>query len=130
MHNRALEVQIFAFPVKALVRPVAHIRVHKSDGTTLFCEYLGSVGRCYVTDRDMNFHMKSAAENLGCPSRNILLDSIDTHSNQVVRACTMKLAGFDYEIIRKWEDGCRRRILYWNTFISSYQGYLKVWQPK
>ena len=52
--------------------------------------------------------MKLAASKLGYSSRNIQLDRIDTHSNQAGGACAMKLAGFYDEIIRKWEDGCRR----------------------
>ena len=36
VHHEALEVQIFACPVKSLARRVAHIRVHTSDGKTLF----------------------------------------------------------------------------------------------
>ena len=45
--------------------------------------------------------MKFAAAKLGYPSRNILLDRIDTDSKRAGRACAMKLAGFDYESIRK-----------------------------
>ena len=51
--------------VKALERRVAHVRVHTSDGTTLWCAYWDSVGRGDVTDRDMIFHMKFAAAKLG-----------------------------------------------------------------
>ena len=49
----------------------------------------------------MSFHMKFSAAKLGCPSRNIVLDRNDTHSNWTGGACAMKLAGFDDEIIRK-----------------------------
>ena len=48
----------------------------------------------------MRFHMKFASENLGYPSRNILLDKIETHSNRAGGACAMKLAGFDEESIK------------------------------
>ena len=68
----------------------AHIRWKKS-----LCAYWDSVGRGDVTDMDMRFHMKFSAEKLGYPSRNIPLDSIDTHLNQAGGACAMKLAGFD-----------------------------------
>ena len=44
VHHRALEGKIFACPVKALARRVAHIRLHTSDGTALLCEYWDSVG--------------------------------------------------------------------------------------
>ena len=108
MHHAALEGQIFACPVKALARLVAHIRVHTSDGTTLLCVYWDSVGRGNVTDRDMSFHMTFSGENLGYPSRDIPLDRIDPHSNRAVRACAMKLAGFDDESIIKREGVCRR----------------------
>ena len=79
MHHGALERKIFACPVKALEIRVAHIWVHTSYGTNFLCEYWGSVVRGDVTDRDMSFHMKFVAEKLGHPSRNILLDRIDTH---------------------------------------------------
>ena len=45
--------------------------------------------------------MKFAAEKLGYPIRNILVNSIDTYSNRSVGACAIKLAGFDDESIRK-----------------------------
>ena len=101
MHHGALEGQIFACLVKALARRVVYIWVHTYHGTTVLCEYWDIVGRGNVTDRDMSFHMKFAAAKLGYPSRNILLDRIDTHSNREGGACVMKLAGFDDEIIRK-----------------------------
>ena len=65
------------------------------------CAQWDSVGKGDVTDRDMSFHMKFSAAKLGYLSRNIPLDRIDTHPNRSGRACTMKLAGFDDEIIRK-----------------------------
>ena len=101
MNRGALERQIFACPVKALARRVAHVWVHTSDGTTILCAYWDSFGRGDVTDRDMSFNMKSAAEILGYPSRNIPLDRIDTHSNRAGGACAMKLEGFDDGSIRK-----------------------------
>ena len=101
MHRGALEGNIFACPVKALVRRVAHIRVNIYDGTTRLCEYWDSVGRGDVTDRDMSFHMKFLASKLGYSSRNIPLDRIDTHSNWVGGACVMKLSGFDDKTIKK-----------------------------
>ena len=101
VHHEALEVKIFAYTVKALARRVANIWVHTSDGTKCLCEYWDSVGRGNVTYKDMSFHMKSAAAKLVYPSRNIPLDRIDTHSNRSGGACSMKLAGFDDEIIRK-----------------------------
>ena len=42
-----------------------------------------------------------AAAKLGYPSRNILLDIIDTHSNLADGAYAMKLARFDDKGIRK-----------------------------
>ena len=117
MHHGSLERQIFAFPVKALARLVAHIWVHTSNGTTLLCAYWESVGRCDVTDRDMSFHMKFAAEKLGCPSRNIPLDRIDTHSNRAGMACAMKLTGFDYESIRKMGR--------WLPSLNAFLGYIQ-----
>ena len=87
VHYVALEGQIVACPLKALARRVTHIRVHTSYGTKLLRAYWESVGRGNVTDRDMSFHMKLAAEKLGYPSRNILLDRIDTHSNRAGGAC-------------------------------------------
>ena len=101
VHHGALEGQIFAFPVKVLSRRVAHVWVHKSDGTTLFCEFWDIFGRDNVTDRDMGFHVKFAEAKLGYPSRNILLDIIDTHSNLADGAYAMKLARFDDKGIRK-----------------------------
>ena len=95
MHHGSLEGQIFSCPVKSLAIPVAHIQVHTSDGTTLLYAYWDSAGRGDVTDRDMSFHMKFSVAKLGYPSRNILLDRIDTHSNRAGGACTMKLEGFD-----------------------------------
>ena len=103
MHHGELERQIFACPVKSLARRVAHIWVHTSDGTTIFCEYWDSVGRGDVIDRDISFHMKFAAEEFGYPSRNIPLDRIDTHSNQAGGACVKKLARFDNKSIGKME---------------------------
>ena len=79
MHHGALEGQIFACPVKALARRVAHIWVHTSDGKKFLCEYWDSVVRGDVTDRDMRFHMKFTAAKLGYPIRNIPLDRIHTH---------------------------------------------------
>ena len=87
--------------MKALARRVADVWVHTSDGTTLLCSYWYSVGRGDVTDRDMSFHMNFAAAKLVCPSRNIPLDRIDTHSNRSGGACAMRLAGFDNDSIRK-----------------------------
>ena len=87
--------------MKTLARRVAHIQVHTSNGTTLLCTYWDSVGRGNVTDRDLSFHRKFTAEKLCYPSRNILLDRIDTHSNRAGGACAMKLAGFYDESIRK-----------------------------
>ena len=101
IHHGALEGQIFACPVKSMARRVTHIWVHTSDGTALLCAYLNSVGRGYVTDRDMIFHMKFAASKLGYPRRNIPLDRMDTHLKWAGGACAMKLAGFDDESIRK-----------------------------
>ena len=60
-----------------------------------------SVGRGDVTDRDMGFHMKFAAEKLGYPIRNIPLYRIDTHLNRAGGACAMTLAGFYDESIRR-----------------------------
>ena len=65
------------------------------------CAYWESVGRGDIIDRDMIFHMKVSAENLGYPIRNIPLDRINTYLNQAVRACAMKLAVFDDKRIRK-----------------------------
>ena len=130
MHHGALEGKIFACTLKALERQVTHSRVKTYNGTTLLCAYWDSVERGNVTDRDMRFHMKFAAAKLGYPSRNIPLDRIDIHSNRIDGACAMKLAGFDDESIRKWEDGCRCRMIFWNTFNISYRGSLKVCQPK
>ena len=87
--------------MKALERRVAHIQVHTSEGTTLLCANWDSVERDYVKDRDISFNMKFSAAKLGYPSRNILLDRIDTHLNRAGKACAMKLAGFDDDIIRK-----------------------------
>ena len=87
--------------MKALARRVAHIRVHTSDGTTRFCAYWDIVVRGGVTDRDMSFHMKFAAEKLGYPCRNIPLYRIDTHLNRSGGACAMKMSEFDDESIRK-----------------------------
>ena len=101
MHYGELEGQIFACPVKALERGVARIWVHTSYGTNFVCAYWDSVGRGNVTDRDMIFHRKFAAEKLGYPSRNIHLDRLDTHSNRAGGACAVKLGGFDDESIRK-----------------------------
>ena len=101
MHHGALEGKIFVCPVKALARRVAHIRVHISYGTTHLCAYWDSVGRGYVTDRDMRFHINFAAEKLGYPNSNILMDRIDTHSNWAGGSCAMKLAVFDDKSIRK-----------------------------
>ena len=89
LHHGALEGQIFAYPVKALARRVAHIRVHTSDGTALLCAHWDSFGRGDVTDSDMSFNMKCASSKLGYQSRNIPIDRIDTHSNQAGRACEM-----------------------------------------
>ena len=101
VHHGALERQLFACPVKALARRLALIRLHTSDITTILCAYWDSVGRGDVTDRDMIFQVKLAAAELGYPSRNILLNRIDTHSNRAGRTCAMKLAGFDDDSIRK-----------------------------
>ena len=76
VHYGALEGQIFACPVKALKRLVAHIWVHTYNGTTLMCAYWDSVGMVDVTDRDISFHMKFSAKKLGYPIRNILLVSL------------------------------------------------------
>ena len=101
VHHGSLERQIFACPVKALSRRVAHIWVHTSDVTTLLCAHWDSVGRGDVTDRDMSFHMKFAAAKLGYPSMNIPIDRINTHLNWADGECAMKLAGFDDERIKK-----------------------------
>ena len=101
MHHGLLEGQIFACPVKALARRVAHIRVQKSDGTTPLYAYWDSVGRGDVTDRDMIFHMKFAEAKLCYPRRIITLYRIDTHSNRTGGAYAKKLAGFDDESIIK-----------------------------
>ena len=101
MHHGAFEGQISAFPVKSLARRVAHIWLHKYNGTNLLCAYWDSVGSGDVTDRDMSFHMKFSAAKLGCPSRNIPLDRIDAHSNRAGGECTRKLERFDDESIRK-----------------------------
>ena len=119
VHHGSLEGQVFACTVKALARRVAHIWLHTSNGTTLLCAYWYSVGRGDVTDRDMSFHMKFAAEKIGYTSRNIPLDRIDTHSDRAGRACAMKLEIFDDESIIKMGNGFRRLMLYWNTLISS-----------
>ena len=75
--------------------------MHTSNGTTILCAYWNSFGRGDITDRDIIFHIKFAAEELGYPIRNTPLDRIATHSNQAGGACAMKLAGFDDESIRK-----------------------------
>ena len=95
MQHGSFEGEIFACPVKALARKVEHIRVQTSNGLKLLCTYWVSVGRGDFTDRDMSFHMKFAAAKLGYVSRNIPLDSIDTHLNRSGGACAMKLAVFD-----------------------------------
>ena len=79
VNHGVLEGQIFACPVKAPARRVAHIQMHTFYGTKLLCEYWDSVGRGNVTDRGMSFHMKFSAEKLSYPSSNIPLDGIDTH---------------------------------------------------
>ena len=94
--------------------------MHKSNGTILLCAYWDSVGRVDVTDRDMRFHMKFAAEKLGYTSRNISLDRIDTHSKRAGGACAMKLAVFDDKSIRKkgiWLPSS-------NVFLEYIQQYL------
>ena len=101
MHHGELEGQVFACPVKALSRQVAHIWVHTSDGTNILFAYWESIGRSNVTDRDMIFHMTFAAAKLGYPRGKILLDSIDTHSHWAGGACAIKTTGFDDKNIRK-----------------------------
>ena len=103
--------------MKALERRVAHIWVHTSNGTIIMCAYQESVRRGDVTYREMDFYMKFAAEKLGYPIRNILLDRIDTHSNRSGGACAMKLAGFDEKSIRKME----RWLLSSNAFLEYIQ---------
>ena len=71
MHHGALEGQIFAFPVKALARQVAHIWVHTYDGIKLCCEYWESVGRSDIIDKDMSIQIKIASETLVYPIRNM-----------------------------------------------------------
>ena len=81
---------------KSRTYSVAHTRWNDT-----LCAYWDSVGRGDVKDKDMIFHMKFSAAKLGYPIRNIPLDKIDTHLNQVGGECEMKLAGFDDESIRK-----------------------------
>ena len=59
----------------------AHIRWNGN-----FFAYWESVGRGDVTDRYMSFHMKFAAAKLGYPSRNILIDSINTQCRLAQRS--------------------------------------------
>ena len=61
--------------------------------------------------------MKLTATKLGDLNRNILLDRIDTHSNQAGRACAMKLAGFDDESIRKMGR--------WLPLLNSFLAYIQ-----
>ena len=96
MHHGALEGKIFVCPVNALERRVAHIWLHKSNGTTLLCVYWDSVGRGDVRDRDMIFHMKFVAAELCYPSRNIPLDTVDTNTKRSSGSCAMKLEEFNY----------------------------------
>ena len=63
MHHGALDGQIFTYPVKALARRVAHIRVNTFDGMKLLCAYWESNGRVNFTERGMLFHIKFAAKN-------------------------------------------------------------------
>ena len=105
VNHGALEEEIFACPVKSLARRVTHIWVHKPDGTALLCANWDSVGRIKVIDRDMSFHVKFAAAKIGYPSRNILLDRIDTHLNQAGEASAIKPVKFMMKVLENWEDG-------------------------
>ena len=34
------------------------------------------------------------------------------------------------KLLEKWEDGCRRQMLSWNTLNISHWDSIKLWQPK
>ena len=119
MQHEALEGKIFACPVKALKIRVAHIQVHTSDGTTILCVYWDIVGESDVTDRDMRLRMKFAASKLGYPSRNILLDIIETHLNRTGGECAMKMSGFYDESIRKMGG--------WLPLLNYFLEYIQQW---
>ena len=78
MHHGALEGQIIACPMKALLRLVAHISVSTSNGDTSLC-ILGQCwqGQCQGYAYDILY--KFVAAKIVYPSRKIPLYKIDTH---------------------------------------------------
>ena len=95
VHHWAIDGEMFACPVRALGRRVIHIRAHSRSGNAFLCSFWDEVGLGNVTDTQVRYAVKFAAQALGYPDRGIPVQRIDTHSLRSGGACALKLSGRD-----------------------------------
>ncbi len=89
-------------PVRALGRRFVHIRQHTQDTSTFLSAFFVNTARFDVTDRDIRFGLKRAADHLQYPSlKGIPIARIDTHSLRSGGANALSLAGYSDREIQK-----------------------------
>ena len=92
----------FLCPVKALGRRVIHMRQNNAKRTTPLSTYFMNGERYDVTDKNIRYSLKHAAEILEYPSaRGIPLERIDTHSLRSGGANALSLSGYSDREIQK-----------------------------
>ena len=89
-------------PVRALARRFVHIRSNTNDTSTYLSAFFVGGARFDVTDRDIRFSLKHAAEALQYPLlKGIPIKRVDTHSLRSGGANALSLAGYSDREIQK-----------------------------
>lgn len=114
VHHSANKECPLACPVKALARRVAHIKRHTANGNAFLCTYYDEAGRGLVTNDQVSFTVKCAANCLKYEERGIPIDRVDTHSLRSGGVCALKLSGHDDVEIRNMGRWAPKS----NTFLS------------
>jgi hypothetical protein len=89
-------------PVRALGRRFVHIRRATKDDTTFLSAFFVDARRYDVTDKDVRFSIKKAAEILRYPEfKGIPVERVDTHSLRSGGANALSLSGYSDREIQK-----------------------------
>ncbi len=101
VHHREISGSPWACPVRALGRRYTHLRINDQSGKAFICAFWDDAGRGSVTESQVQYAVKYAAQALDYPARGIPIDRVDTHSLRSGGVCALKLAGYDDVAIRK-----------------------------
>ena len=77
------------------------MRKHSVSGNAFLCTYWDDVGRGNITDNEIRWAVKFAAQGLNYEDRGIPTTRVDTHSLRSGGACALKLSGYSDTEIQK-----------------------------